>query len=423
MKNTPPDPESFATTGFYHLQYIRNYTRKVVIAMMIILMPVHYFLRIPLIHYINYLTGIEEKIIYAMVDSLIPILVFFGLELFLRFMNNPIQAQIVQNFNASLKRISKLELNCQESAAILHAATELDANLRTQLNYVNVDTERSAIEIMNQVRGLDQMATKLVDYITNAKTENLDIQQEIYNSSEVIIRIGNFLKKLPEHLQEERENMKKIVVQIAEMSKMVTLIKEISAQTNLLALNAAIEAARAGDAGRGFAVVADEVRKLAKRSTDTAELIETDIKQANQIVREYFIEEFTNSVQKEIQEAAGVNDMIAKMQNTYEDMKHYYKTLLNVVGQYNTQLADQIVATLGNIQYQDIVRQRVERIMNTMIQREEIYRAIAAELQKYESELPGSAEKIKSLKLDYLEREDAHSGQTNTNSLPQIELF
>ena len=80
--------------------------------------------------------------------------------------------------------------------------------------------------------------------------------------------------------------MGRIVSSAQAITRIISVIDDISFQTNLLALNAGVEAARAGEAGRGFAVVASEVRALALRAATAAREIGSLIEDSDKSVAE-----------------------------------------------------------------------------------------------------------------------------------------
>ena len=110
--------------------------------------------------------------------------------------------------------------------------------------------------------------TKSSKSVTELKENNIGLYKAL---EDIVVASG-----------ETRRSSDELNANIASISAVVELIKEIADQTNLLALNAAIEAARAGEHGRGFAVVADEVRKLAERTQKATGEIEVSIGVVNQ---------------------------------------------------------------------------------------------------------------------------------------------
>jgi methyl-accepting chemotaxis protein len=144
----------------------------------------------------------------------------------------------------------------------------------------------------------------------------------------------------------------------------VDSIADIASQTNLLALNAAIEAAHAGSAGAGFGVVAAEVKNLSVRAADSA----------GEIARK--INELSKRMEADV--AAGEQSMLAVREST-EVLKALVQNISDLESRFNCAsgemrqiiehvqtsndgLVGKLAEALGQIQFQDVVRQRIEQV-------------------------------------------------------------
>ncbi|UXH46281.1 methyl-accepting chemotaxis protein [Rossellomorea vietnamensis] len=196
-----------------------------------------------------------------------------------------------------------------EIGQLATAVNAMGKSLRTMMTHIIdiSETLSSQSEELTQSAeevkaGSEQVASTMEELALGSETQahnasTLSGKMEIFseqmeeantNGKEVVISSTDVLSKTGEGKQLMNQSVKQMSVideivqdavskvqgldhQTKEVTKLVSIIKDVAEQTNLLALNAAIEAARAGEDGRGFAVVAEEVRKLAEQVSRSVE--------------------------------------------------------------------------------------------------------------------------------------------------------
>ncbi len=148
------------------------------------------------------------------------------------------------------------------TASVREVANQADEIARTVEGTAHsLDTIGESFE---QIRkGAAQSNDSVLQVKTDAE-EGLKMMQQSLSETEQIVADS----------AQATTAMERLAKQAQQVSKIISVIKNLVSDTELLAFNAAIIAAKAGDEGKSFAVVAEEIKDLADRTTSSAQDIQ-----------------------------------------------------------------------------------------------------------------------------------------------------
>lgn len=311
--------------------------------------------------------------------------------------------------------------------------------MQQQLDGALKDSEGGTLQAIERMNAIHQLSADQLGRICTTEGNSEALAQVVRDKVMVDTQLGSiltmFVEKQEADLVANLERIKRLQG-VKDLTPMVEVIANVARQTNFLSINAAVEAARAGESGRGFAVVASEIRQLSARTSEVAVEIAGKISAA------------TDGIDAELAAATlqgDVNTTSSNLRQVLADIGDMQKRFAHTIDQLqlgrviadikigHQDIAERLSDALSQLQGQDVMRQRVESVQQSLDDLQAHLQGMATLLQGGEA-LPV----LVPLQLQLQAQADryvmdsqrvTHAGvaggqaATPANAAPRIELF
>jgi methyl-accepting chemotaxis protein len=226
--------------------------------------------------------------------------------------------------------------------------------------------EQVALQVIGRMSSIHEVSIEQFERIRTTESNSEELMRTMKEKSMVDTQLGSILQMFVESQEQDvQKNLERIkrLQGVSGLVPLVDVIAQVARQTNFLAINAAIEAARAGESGRSFAVLAAEIRELSHRTAEAASAIGEQIRIATEGIDQELVDATqaserqttTSNMRKVI---ADIAEMQSRFTNSMTQLQLHQ--VITEIKTGHQEIEDQLTDALGQMQVQDVMRQRVE---------------------------------------------------------------
>ena len=260
------------------------------------------------------------------------------------------------------------DTTAEKVAAELTRYREVADIMGRQVNEAVGATEGAALDILKRLDALETGVKTLLASLAGDERRAFEIAdqsgREVTGMRQAVRDLRTLVGDRSAQIQSDREIYARFAAETESFAQALSFITSISQRTRLLSLNATIEAARAGDAGRGFAVVAGEVRSLADQTAKAAAAVRAGLDRLREISRQRLSDAANTDGETALLEATESQAHAAE--RGFERLEEHGRNSFVAAHAFGATLATAVVDVIGTFQFQDIVRQRLQQVAESL---------------------------------------------------------
>ena len=305
----------------------------------------------------------------------------------------------------SAEKVTELTTDTSSRALELHASSEEIARSMGHL-FESVEKSSSsttqmnatAREISGSAETLAGIGDEVLSFVAEMDASVVELRQSSEATAQLSLRVrqaaesgGAAVADTVEGIHQSKKTVEgtarlvdALQSSVGQISRILSVIEDVTEQTNLLALNAAIIASQAGEHGRGFTVVAEEIRSLAERtrgstkeisgiidairegSTEAVKAIQGNVEIANRNV--HLASNASASLHEIVASAARSYDMATRISRALQDQAQASRHLHGVTSRMSDHIGEINRATSEQAGGSDLLAQESDRVREIALQ-------------------------------------------------------
>lgn len=270
---------------------------------------------------------------------------------------------------------------------VIKALARIDQISAGQLEGTVEETRIAANNIFSsavQVRDdMDGMGRFLEDTQNRLRGFGLHMNRQDDRDDQALQVLSEFLASLDGQRVREKKRAEAVSGEVNDLRKLAEMVMDLSERSRMLALNARITASRAGEMGKKFTVVAEEIGTLAIQTGTMARNIDDGISRAAESVEQALLERFESTeARKELERMQQVAVHVERLKEQFHALMEFNQESFGKMTDLQGGVSHKLMGLISQLQFQDIVRQRIEQVVGTLQRKQAFLESLQACVDK-----------------------------------------